>query len=214
MRRALVFLSIPALVLSVGCSSGSRAAAPAPVITSITGAPGHGWTTARAQTPAVAVTPRSVAPEPPTWPQPPVMEPPVMEAPMFEDVTPAPGFDAPAEPTWTAPAPMDAPAPLPDGMPAPLPEDMPAPLPDEMPAPMEAPTPSEVGNALGFDKPGFRTFERDGRLWVFREGSEDLATFLEHGEPAKSVTSIGSGPSGMTLRSGDMDTIQAYLAGE
>ena len=55
-------------------------------------------------------------------------------------------------------------------------------------------------------------FEKDGRLWVFKTGSKDLATFKEHGEPAKSVTSIGTGPNGMSVRSGDMDTIKAYLA--
>lgn len=61
-------------------------------------------------------------------------------------------------------------------------------------------------------KSGFYTQVVDGRLWVFEEGSDDLKAFLEHGEPAKSVTRIGAGPNGMTIRSADAQTIDAYLA--
>ncbi|MDJ0520676.1 MAG: hypothetical protein QNJ90_01235 [Planctomycetota bacterium] len=63
----------------------------------------------------------------------------------------------------------------------------------------------------GYDKPGFKTFVVEGRLWVFREGSKGLAEYEKHGEPAKSVTSIGTGPNGMTVRSDDMEVIKAYL---
>lgn len=61
-------------------------------------------------------------------------------------------------------------------------------------------------------KPGFATFIDDGRLWVFRADSQDLADFKEHGEPIKMATRIGAGPNGMTVRSTDIDTIDAYLA--
>jgi hypothetical protein len=61
-------------------------------------------------------------------------------------------------------------------------------------------------------KPGFVTEIVDGRLWVFRPGSKDLGEFRTHGEPAKSVTRPGAGPGGMSVRSGDSETISAYLA--
>jgi len=61
-------------------------------------------------------------------------------------------------------------------------------------------------------KTGFATFIVDGRLWVFRNGSDGLAGFKAHGEPAKSVTRVGAGPNGMTMRSDDAATIDAYLA--
>jgi hypothetical protein len=61
------------------------------------------------------------------------------------------------------------------------------------------------------DRPGFVTREIDGRLWVFREGSKDLAAFLKAGEPAKSVTLVGEGPGGATVRGPDMDTVRAYV---
>jgi hypothetical protein len=60
------------------------------------------------------------------------------------------------------------------------------------------------------DIPGYRTFLEDGRLWVFREGSEDLAKFREHGEPAKIVVLPGKGPGGMTLKGTDRDTMLEY----
>ena len=61
-------------------------------------------------------------------------------------------------------------------------------------------------------RPGFATFIVDGRLWVFKAGAEDLAEFKASGEPAKSVTRVGAGPNGMTIRSSDSETIDAYLA--
>lgn len=61
-------------------------------------------------------------------------------------------------------------------------------------------------------RPGFSVFERDGRFWAFRSDSKDLATFLEHGEPAKSVTRIGAGPGGRTVRGPDVESIDAWLA--
>ncbi|MEZ6120683.1 MAG: hypothetical protein R3C28_29475 [Pirellulaceae bacterium] len=58
---------------------------------------------------------------------------------------------------------------------------------------------------------GFVTFEEDGRLWFFAEGSDDLADYLAQGEPAKSVTRPGAGPSGMTVKSTEADTLDKYL---
>lgn len=61
-------------------------------------------------------------------------------------------------------------------------------------------------------RPGFVTFMDNGRLWIFRDGSEDLAKFIQHGEPAKSVTRPGAGPNRMTVRAVDGDTIDGYMA--
>ena len=47
-------------------------------------------------------------------------------------------------------------------------------------------------------------------LWVFRTGSDALGEFLASGEPAKSVTRIGAGPDGLTLRGPDRAVLDAY----
>ena len=60
-------------------------------------------------------------------------------------------------------------------------------------------------------KPGFVVLEEDGRLWVFREGSSDLAKFQEAGELAKQVVRPKAGPGGVTLKSNDSATIDEYL---
>lgn len=62
------------------------------------------------------------------------------------------------------------------------------------------------------NKDGFTTFVEDGRLWVFKNGSTELEDFKKHGEPAKMATKIGAGPAGMTVKSADIDTVEAYLA--
>jgi hypothetical protein len=59
---------------------------------------------------------------------------------------------------------------------------------------------------------GFQTYEADGRLWVFKDGSEELHGFWKTGEPAKRVTRIGAGPGGMTLMGPDGETLDAYEA--
>jgi hypothetical protein len=61
-------------------------------------------------------------------------------------------------------------------------------------------------------KPGFVTAERDGRLWVFRPGSAELAEFIASGEPAKHVTLPAAGPGGMTIKAENKDAALAYLA--
>lgn len=68
--------------------------------------------------------------------------------------------------------------------------------------------------AYMYNKPGFEVFYDEGRLWVFRTGSEDMATYLKVGEPAKSVTLPGRGPKGMTIRSSDRETIDSYMYGK
>jgi hypothetical protein len=54
-------------------------------------------------------------------------------------------------------------------------------------------------------KPGFATMVEDGRVWVFREGQE-----MEPSE--KSVTRVGAGPMGVTLKALDAETLDAYEA--
>ncbi|MBG0844681.1 hypothetical protein ACMHYQ_14325 [Ectopseudomonas guguanensis] len=70
-----------------------------------------------------------------------------------------------------------------------------------------------AGTALAsqYDRPGFVTEIEDGRLWVFRENSQELKDFKATGEPAKQFTDIGSGPDGMTVKSADEQTLKDYL---
>ncbi|MFG0253537.1 MAG: hypothetical protein ACF787_00335 [Rhodopirellula sp. JB053] len=64
---------------------------------------------------------------------------------------------------------------------------------------------SKLGFVLKFD---------DGRLWVFRKGSEELSDFLEQGELAKHVIRPAAGPNGVTLKAPDAETIDAYLVAQ
>ena len=82
---------------------------------------------------------------------------------------------------------------------------------DPMAAPVEAAS-AQRTEAAEYDKAGFSVYLEDGRLWVFHDGSEDLTQFLVVGEPAKHVTSIGTGPDGRTVKSPDTETRLAYLA--
>jgi hypothetical protein len=65
--------------------------------------------------------------------------------------------------------------------------------------------------ASEYDQPGFVTEIEDGRLWVFKEGSEELKQFQEHGEPAKQFTIIGAGPEGMTVKAANQETLDEYI---
>lgn len=60
---------------------------------------------------------------------------------------------------------------------------------------------------------GFHT-ERDknGRLWVFKAGSPALAEFKEKGEPVKVVVRPSAGPGGLTIKSVDSETLDAFQA--
>ena len=61
-----------------------------------------------------------------------------------------------------------------------------------------------------YDKAGFVTKIEKGRLWVFETGSKELTQFEEHGEPTISVSKIGEGPEGMTLRGPSTQVLDAY----
>jgi hypothetical protein len=66
--------------------------------------------------------------------------------------------------------------------------------------------------SMSYDKPGFVTDVKDGRLWVFRAGSKELEAYRKSGEPAQMVTRIGAGPTGMSIRATNTKTIEDYLA--
>ena len=66
--------------------------------------------------------------------------------------------------------------------------------------------------AADLSRPGFYTEVRNGRLWVFREGSPALEEFKKQGEPAHQVTRVGAGPRGMTIKSSEGAVIDEYLA--
>jgi hypothetical protein len=61
-------------------------------------------------------------------------------------------------------------------------------------------------------KPGFYTEVKDGRLWVFKEGTKELEDFKKSGVPEHQVTRVGVGPDGMTVKSSDGKVIDEYLA--
>ena len=58
---------------------------------------------------------------------------------------------------------------------------------------------------------GFVTVELEGRWWIFRDGSKDLADFKKSGEPAKSYTRVNVAPYKATLRAPDIETMEEYL---
>jgi hypothetical protein len=72
-------------------------------------------------------------------------------------------------------------------------------------------TAPSASTASAYTKPGFVTEVRDGRLWVFRENSAELQEFKSQGELGKSVTRVGGGPNGMTIRAADAQTLDDYL---
>lgn len=91
---------------------------------------------------------------------------------------------------------------------------------DERPAPRSAAAapapapglPPREPTGSRWDKPGFWTRVVDGRLWVFRSGSRELAAFRRDGPPARQVTRLGVGPDGMAIKAPDAGIIDAYLA--
>ena len=58
---------------------------------------------------------------------------------------------------------------------------------------------------------GFVIMETEGRWWIFREGSKDLASFKKLGEPEKSVTRVNAAPFKVTVRAPDVATLEEYL---
>lgn len=61
------------------------------------------------------------------------------------------------------------------------------------------------------NKPGFVTFNEDGRLWVFKTNASELASYFSSGELAKHVIRPAAGPSRMTIKAPDAETIDLYL---
>ena len=62
-----------------------------------------------------------------------------------------------------------------------------------------------------YTKPGFVVLEEDGRLWVFREGSEDLVAFEESKDLVKQVIRPKAAPGSVTVKSTESSTIDEYL---
>jgi hypothetical protein len=59
---------------------------------------------------------------------------------------------------------------------------------------------------------GFETFvNAENRLWVFRLGSQALEEFYGRGRPEKHITLVGAGPLGLTIKSSDHETAEAYI---
>jgi hypothetical protein len=71
---------------------------------------------------------------------------------------------------------------------------------------------NETINAYLTAKPGFVTMMDDGRLWIFAAGCEELKAFERDGELAKHVIRPAAGPMGMTIKSPNVETIEAYMA--
>jgi len=63
-----------------------------------------------------------------------------------------------------------------------------------------------------YDTAGYLTEVKDGRLWVFKADSKELAEYRKSGELAKQYTAVGEGPEGMTVKAGDPETLKGYLA--
>jgi hypothetical protein len=69
-----------------------------------------------------------------------------------------------------------------------------------------------MSSPASYAKPGFYTEVKEGRLWVFREGSKELEEYRKHGELAHQVTRVNAGPQGVTIKSSDAKVIDDYLA--
>lgn len=73
-------------------------------------------------------------------------------------------------------------------------------------------TDGETIDSYLFAADGFVTFVDEGRLWIFKAGSDELKAYQDDGEPAKIVIRVGAGPNGMTVKGPDAETIDAYLS--
>lgn len=77
---------------------------------------------------------------------------------------------------------------------------------------LAAPAAQQAPAVKSYDKPGFVTAIVKGRLWVFADGSKELAAFRETGKtPAVHVVRPLAGPDRMTLLSPDTAILDAYL---
>lgn len=70
---------------------------------------------------------------------------------------------------------------------------------------------AEASAHKAIERPGFATFEKDGRLTVFRLEDPALVEFQTARDLVKSVTHIGVGPNGCTVRAPDDETIAGYV---
>ena len=75
-----------------------------------------------------------------------------------------------------------------------------------------APAKAAAEDASRYERDGFVTTLEDGRLWVFRAGSKELAEFEQKGEPVKQVIRPSAGPGGVTLKAVDSETLDEYMA--
>jgi hypothetical protein len=60
----------------------------------------------------------------------------------------------------------------------------------------------------------FVTKTKNGRIWVFRPGSEGLKEFTTTGGVGDHVTLVGVGPDGETMKSPEKENIVGYLLAE
>lgn len=67
------------------------------------------------------------------------------------------------------------------------------------------------GFTHGPAKSGFVTFIHDGRLWIFKEDSRELADFTKNWDLAKHVVLPGMGPKGMTILAPDKSIATAFV---
>jgi len=62
------------------------------------------------------------------------------------------------------------------------------------------------------ETPGFVVYEVEGRLWIFKDGSDAQKAFADGTEPAKRVTRVGAGPDGETIIAVDGSVLDAFAA--
>ena len=70
---------------------------------------------------------------------------------------------------------------------------------------------AETLDAWMYAKPGFVTFLEDGRLWIFKDGSKELADYKKDGELARHVVRPGGGPNRITVKAPDASVIDEYM---
>jgi uncharacterized protein (TIGR03000 family) len=86
----------------------------------------------------------------------------------------------------------------------------------EVKAPVPAANGEQPAAAPAPKKPpmreGFVVLEREGRWWIFREGSKEAADYQTQGEPDKHVTRLNVLPYRVTFKAPDPATLEDYLA--
>lgn len=77
-------------------------------------------------------------------------------------------------------------------------------------APPAAASEKKVTEPAELQKEGFTALVEDGRLWVFRSGSQELKDHRSMGGLAKHVTLVGAGPLNTTIKGPDRVTLDAF----